>query len=284
MNSTAIATFQSDLGKMQPQFKAALPAHIAPEKFVRVVQTAVSLTPDLLNADRRTLFGACTKCAQDGLLPDGREAALVTFRANVGSKQAPKYELHVQYMPMVSGIMKKVRNSGTIANWSVHVVKDGDVFDYELGDQEKLTHKPSLKNRGKTIAAYSIVKLKGGEVSREIMSVEEIEAVRSRSRAKDTGPWVTDYDEMCKKTVIRRHSKRLEMNTEDSDAPLANVIRADDALNDFEPEPVTVAVTQPVEAPKRPRRLAAVVGEQPKAEPETPLGSEPEGEDGELMP
>jgi len=88
------------LVKMQPEFAAALPPQIPVEKFIRTTLTAVQMNPDLLQADRRSLLGACMKAAQDGLLLDGREAAPVIFNTKDGKK--------VQYMPMVGGILKKM--------------------------------------------------------------------------------------------------------------------------------------------------------------------------------
>ena len=67
------------LSKMEPQFAAALPEHITPKRFVRVLMTAVSSQPKLCEANRTSLFSACMSSAQDGLLPDGKEAAIVTF-------------------------------------------------------------------------------------------------------------------------------------------------------------------------------------------------------------
>lgn len=210
------------IARMDAQFKAALPSHMAAEKFIRVVQTAIQTNPDLVNANRTSFFAACMKAAQEGLLPDGREAALIPYNSKTNGKM-------VQYVPMVTGIMKKGRNSGEIGKWSSHVVKKNDVFEYQLGDDERIVHMPALTNRGSTIGAYSIVHLKSGEISHEFMSVEEIEAVRARSKASDNGPWKTDYDEMCKKTVIRRHSKRLPTSTD-----LEEIFRADDEMTDLD--------------------------------------------------
>lgn len=210
---SVIDAVRSDLTKMQPQFKAALPLHVSPEKFQRVLLTAVQQTPALLNADRRSLFGAAMRAAQDGLLPDGREGAIVTFKDQA------------QWMPMVAGIMKKVRNSGEVSTWSVQVVKSGDVFDFQLGDDERIDHKPALKDRGETIGAYSIVTMKDGEKSREWMNIDEIKAIQKRSRSGNSGPWVSDFDEMAKKTVVRRHAKRLPMSTD-----LDEFMRQDDEL------------------------------------------------------
>src|SRR5687768_9095425 len=102
---------------MRQQIKMALPSHISVEKFERVATTAVQTNPDLLNpqkVDRRSLFGALVRAAQDGLLPDGREGAIIPFKGKAA------------WMPMVAGIMKKVRNSGEIASWDAFPVFEKD--------------------------------------------------------------------------------------------------------------------------------------------------------------
>lgn len=243
---TVIDAIRSDITKMQPQFKAALPSHVNVEKFQRVLITAVQQTPSLMNADRRSLYAASMKAAQDGLLPDGREGAIVTFKDQA------------QWMPMVAGIMKKVRNSGDVSTWSVQAVYENDKFDFELGDDERIIHKPALSNRGKLIAVYSIVTMKDGEKSREVMSVEDVEAIRKRSRSGTSGPWVSDFSEMAKKTVVRRHAKRLPMSTD-----LDELIRQDDELfmpeqpKDVTPQPESPAQEEPPK--KRGSRLQSVV-------------------------
>jgi recombination protein RecT len=239
---------RSAIERMSPQFKAALPAHVSVDRFVRVTLTAVQTNPNLLNADRRTLFAAATKAAQMGLLPDGREGAIVTFKDQA------------QWMPMVAGIMKLVRNSGEISTWSVQAVYENDQFDFCLGDEEHITHKPNLANRGKLIAVYSIVTMKDGEKSREVMSVEDVLAIKARSRSGSSGPWVSDFAEMAKKTVIRRHSKRLPLSTD-----IDGVLKEDDEL--FMPEQAAPEAAQAAEAPaatRRPSRLQKVAEQAPE--------------------
>ncbi len=228
MNATAektahpLVVFKQQLDARETEFKAALPAHIPAERFARVVMTAVQQNPDLMKVERRSLFNAAIKAAQDGLLPDGREAALVVYNdKNRG--------LIAQYMPMIAGLRKKVRNSGEIATWDAHVVYENDAFEFELGDAPFIRHKPSLIDRGKPIAAYSVAVLKTGEKSREVMSFAEIEKVRNSSKAKNGGPWSQWWEEMARKTVARRHSKVLPMSTD-----LDDLIRRDDALYDME--------------------------------------------------
>lgn len=245
---TPLEEVRSSLTKMGDQFKMALPPQISPERFQRVSITAVQQNPELLEADRHSLFGACMKAAQDGLLPDGREAALVVYNDRKVGKKV------VQYMPMVSGIMKKVRNSGEISTWSVHVVKEGDEFEFQLGDDERIHHKPKISGAGQTIGAYSIVTMKSGEKSRDFMSIEQIEAIRTRSKSKDYGPWVTDFDEMCKKTVTRRHSKRLPMSTD-----LDELIRRDDDMIDISPQREAAPIQPEEKSQPKPSRLQALI-------------------------
>lgn len=213
------------------QFQAALPAHIPVERFKRVILTAVQMNPALAAADRQTLWNSAMRAAQDGLLPDGREGAMVIYKTKMKDGNGREFWVDaVQWMPMIAGIRKKVRNSGEIATWDAHVVHEKDHFEFELGDDPYIKHKPFMGgNRGKVIAAYSVATLKSGEKSREVMTVEQIERVRAMSKAKDRGPWVDHYEEMCRKTVARRHSKVLPMSTD-----LDDLIRRDDGLYDFE--------------------------------------------------
>lgn len=236
-----VAQVRTAMEQMHPQFKAALPAHVPVEKFSRVAMTAINGNPDLLKADRRTLFAACMKSAQDGLLPDGREAALVTFGNTV------------QYMPMVAGILKKVRQSGDLLTISAHVVYTADDFAYELGDDEHIKHIPCIDgDRGTPKLAYAIAKTKDGGIYREIMTEQQIQAVRAVSRSGKSGPWSGPFaDEMRRKTVLRRLSKRLPMSTD-----LEDTLRTDDPLYDpASPEPE--AAPAPA-VPTRPRSLQAV--------------------------
>lgn len=217
------------------QFAASLPAHIPVERFKKVLIVAVNSNPALVKADRRTFFNSALKAANDGLLPDGREGALVIYKTKSKEGGQEKWIEAVQWMPMIGGIRKKVRNSGEIETWNAYVVHEKDSFTYELGLEPTLTHKPALSGpRGKAIGAYSVAKLKSGEITFEFMTADEIWAVwqkASKNKDKDgkpAGPW-RDYEgEMFRKTVARRHSKVLPMSTD-----LDDLIRRDDDLYDF---------------------------------------------------
>jgi recombination protein RecT len=229
---TPAQRFKQEVVSRQDDFAAALPPQVDPKKFVRVVQTAAIANPELLAADRASLFESALRAAQDGLLPDGREAAFVIFNVNVAKRGEPdRWISKVQYLRMVGGLLKLIRNSGELASIAAHVVYEKDDFAYVLGDEERIEHKPYLQGeRGRPIFVYAIAKTKDGAIYREIMTRAEVETVRAVSRAKDakSGPWVRWWDQMAKKSVIRRLAKRLPMSTD-----LDQAIRRDDDVRDF---------------------------------------------------
>jgi recombination protein RecT len=228
-DTTPARDFRDQLQNMNGELATALPPHVPVERFMRVVLTAVNGNPELLDADRRSLFEASMKAAQDGLLPDGRDGAFVTFKTKVKKGGQDHWILKAQWLPMVGGILKKVRNSGELLTISAHVVYERDDFAYVLGDEERIEHSPCLEaDRGKPRLVYAIAKTKDGGIYREVMTIAEVEKVRNVSRAKDNGPWRDWWDEMAKKTVIRRLAKRLPTS-----ADLDDLIRRDDELYDF---------------------------------------------------
>jgi len=113
----------------------------------------------------------------------------------------------VQFIPDWRGLIWLGKKSDLIKHAYGAVVKDGDVFDYELGDTPRCVHKPSLTNRGQTVAAYCVVVLPDGSKHVEVMPKDDLDAIRKRSKASDDGPWVTDTDAMYIKTVVKRALK-----------------------------------------------------------------------------
>lgn len=226
-----IVKFRDQLEARAREMKMALPSHISPEKFQRTIITTTMSDPELLNADRQSLVLACMKAAQDGLLPDKREAAIVVFKES--KKQADntwKTRLIATYLPMVYGLRKKILQSGDVVALEVGVVYEAEVeagkFFYEVGLEPPLRHRPMLSlteeqtSDGQIVAAYSIATMKDGTRSYEVMRRFEIDRVRETSKTGATkdrngqkrtpsGPWVDWFPEMAKKTVMRRHAKTL---------------------------------------------------------------------------
>lgn len=217
-NSNALSViedFRVTLTRMDDQIEAALPSHISLKKFKRVAMSALqSVDPrEIVASDRRSVMGAIVRCAQDGLLLDGREAALVFYKGRC------------QYLPMVRGIMKLARNSGDVSKIVAQVVYENDEFDIQfVTDGPPITHRPHREDRGSAIGVYALAKLRDGEwTDPEWMTIKDVEKIRSRSYAKNSGPWVSDFNQMALKTVIKRAAKRWPTSTD-----LDELMRADD--------------------------------------------------------
>lgn len=284
-----IVTLQSGVLARQSEIAKALPGHISADKFIRTAQTAIALTRNIEKANPASLLAACSKAAADGLILDGREAALVV-----------DYQGDVQYRPMMRGLLKLAYNSGQISKVSVQIVCEKDEFEYILGDDERIVHKVNMREaRGAAYAVYATATLKDGAVIREVMTAEQINKIMARSDAykafkagkiKST-PWSTDWEEMARKTVFRRLSKYLPSSS-DRDL-LHNAVERIDEDYTYDPavddEPVPVA--QP--AKKRGGAAAALkdVTPPPKAEaqqepdlPESPPTEAYDEQTGEFPP
>jgi recombination protein RecT len=223
--------FRQDLDDYTPNLQDALPADIPVERFKRVLVTAVSTNPELLYADRRSLFNSAMRCAVDGLLPDGRQAALVVFRTDVRTRDPATGIDHIRkidaatYMPMVAGIRERMRKSGEVASAVAEAVFEADHFRYRLGDDAHIEHEPPALGtpRGQVIGAYAIIRLRNGEVIRDVLDRGMIEAARNVSRAKNSPMWTQFYWEAAKKTALRRAAKQAPFSSE-----LRRVLERDD--------------------------------------------------------
>jgi recombination protein RecT len=190
--------------KFKEQVALSLPQHLTPDRFARVALTAMTRTPKLLECTRESLLRCLMDCSSLGLEPNGRDAHLIPYGKDC--------TLIVDF----KGLIALAKRSGDVRSWSAELVCENDSFSWQDG---VVTHGIEWrKPRGAMQAVYSRVTLKDGSLEFEVMTKEECEAIRKRSRAGNSGPWVTDFTEMCRKTVIRRHSKRLTLSPEFADA------------------------------------------------------------------
>jgi recombination protein RecT len=246
-----VAVLRQQMEKQKPEFELVLGPGVTVDRFVRTIMTAVQADPDLLLADRTSLLQAAMQAAQDGLLPDKREGAFVLYNTKVKDNNGNEGWIKmVQWMPMIRGIIKKAREGGEIATMAARVVYEHDEFEYVLGDDERIMHKPTMQSRGKLIACYAIAKMKDGECEREVMTAEDVTAVRSASKSK-TGPWTGPFEsEMWRKSVIRRLLKRLPMTP-----ILEQIINRDESHYEFKDgRGMTWAQRPALEAPSPPKR------------------------------
>lgn len=191
--------------KMKAQFQAALPKHMTAERMARIVTTEIRKTPALAKCDQASFLGSVIQCAQLGLEPGN----------SLGHAYLLPYGSHVQLIIGYRGMIDLARRSGQIISLSARAVREHDEFDYQLGLHEDLIHKPfEGEAAGEITHVYAVAKLQGGGVQFEVMSRAQVEAVRAQSKAGKSGPWVTHFEEMAKKTVIRRLFKYLPVSVE----------------------------------------------------------------------
>lgn len=194
------------------QLEPVLPPNVSPAKFVRAFGTALLQNPDLANqASGDSIVTALLRCAQDGLMPDGVQAAI-----------AP-YKKKAQYLPMIGGFRHIAGNSG----WSLRtfVVYEHDDFEVEYGTETRIVHRPTRpgQDRGAMIAAYAIGAHKDGRREVEVMYADEI--LKRRSKAQTRLVWDEWPERMWEKTVGKALFKKLPL--EDPELQ-ARVVEADD--------------------------------------------------------
>lgn len=212
---------------MKSQLAAALPRHLTAERMLRIITTEIRKPPKLGECETQSLVAAIVQCAQLGLEPGGAlgHAYLLPFdkrkKGNDGKFYTEKTE--VQLIIGYRGMIDLARRSGQIASISARVVREGDEFSFELGLDEKLVHRPGENEDAPITHVYAVARLKDGGAQFEVMTHKQIELVRSESKAvkaakqykkEDTTPWANHWEEMAKKTVIRRLFKYLPVSIE----------------------------------------------------------------------
>jgi len=256
-----IAVFTKDLALHEKQFKSVLPAHIPSAKFMRTVVGAVQNNPKILECNRQSIMAACQKAAQDGLVLDGREAALVQFKNAA------------QYMPMVAGLLKKLRNSGQISTITAQTVHEKDKFSYNPARDDVPDHQPDwFGERGAMIGVYAVARMRDGGAVVELMNMEQINKIRGVSRSGGRGPWADWPEEMAKKSVLRRIAKYLP-----SSADLDQMLEHDNENYSYEQEKEE-ATQSPKQEKKGGTRAAAIIEAELVEEPPMPESEDDYGE------
>ena len=216
------------LARSQKQLQMALPSHVKVEHLMRVVMTATQLTPKLLECDPFSLLRAVMQCAQLGLEPnDGRgHAYLIPFK--------DKVQLVVGY----KGLMDLARRSGQVGAFRARAVHEGDHFAYAFGTREYIEHQKRGGEESRLTHVYAVANLKGYEEPQfDVMERWEIERIRNASQGyitalqykREDNPWMLHFDEMAKKTIVRRLCKALPQSPE-----LARGLEIDRSADDGE--------------------------------------------------
>lgn len=197
------------INRMSGEIAKALPSVITPERFSRIALSAVSANPKLAETTPQSFLAAMMTAAQLGMevnTPLGH-AYLIPYR-NHGVMEA-------QFQLGYKGLLDLVYRSGDVSSVQAQVVYEHDDFEYSYGLEPTLRHVPARSNRGDATHVYAVFRTKDGGYGFEVMSMEDIRAhARKYSKSYGSGPWQTNFEEMAKKTVLKRCLKYAPMKTE----------------------------------------------------------------------
>lgn len=268
-----VATVQGLLLSNKAAIESILPKHLTIGRLLKVVNLVIRRNPKLLDCTPQSLMGAVMEAASLGLEPGILgQAYFVPFKNSKTGKS------DVQLIAGYKGLIQLCRNTGELSTIGAQVVYQSDKFEATFGTDPKITHIPTEDEKpGPVRAVYAIARLKDGGVQFDVMFRRDIEKIRKRSRSSGEGPWVTDYDEMAKKTVLRRLAKYLPASTE----KMARLVELDEQAEaglsqDFdliEVPAIEAEANTPAEAPKPSSKLDRIVDDakKPKKADQKPL-------------
>lgn len=225
------ATLQGLIKQMEGEIAKALPSVITPERFTRMVLSAVSTTPKLAACTQQSFLGAMMTAAQLGVEPNTPlgQAYLIPFNNN------RKGCVECQFQLGYKGLIDLAYRSQQISTIQAHTVYENDTFEYELGLDPKLRHVPAMSNRGKAIYFYAMFKTKDGGNGFAVMSRDDVERhARSYSKSFGNGPWQSNFEEMAQKTVLKKCLKYAPLKSD-----FAREIAADSTVRNFDKDNCT---------------------------------------------
>jgi recombination protein RecT len=202
----ALNSIKTMLENSKNAIASRLPKHLTPDRMLKVALTAINKTPKLLECTRESLMLSIMQAAELGLECGGA----------LGEGYLVPYGNQCQFIPGYRGLISLARRSGQIISIEAHVVFQKDEFDCGFGLDPFLKHTPAWEEAdpGPLRFVYAVAKLKDGGVQFEVMSRAQIEGIRAKSKAGRSGPWVDHFDEMARKTVVRRLFKYLPVSVE----------------------------------------------------------------------
>lgn len=198
---------------MEPEIKKALPSVITPERFTRMTLTAVRSTPGLAACEPMSFLAAMMSAAQLGLEPNTPlgQAYLIPFKNN------KKGITEVQFQIGYKGLIDLAYRSGEVEVVQAQCVYEHDKFECEYGIEPKLRHVPADGERGKLIKIYAMFRTKSGGYGFEVMSIKDIEdhaKKYSKSYNSSSSPWKSNFEEMAKKTVLKKVLKYAPLKSD----------------------------------------------------------------------
>ena len=205
------ATMQAYIKRMEGEIKKALPSVLTPERFTRIVLSALSTNPKLQETTPESFLGAMMTAAQLGMEPNtplGQAYLLPYYNSK-------KRCLECQFQLGYKGLIDLAYRSGEVSTIQAHVVYEHDKFSYAYGLEPQLEHVPAMGDRGTPTHVYAVFRTKDGGYSFGVMSIDDVRRHAQRySKSFEHGPWQTNFVEMAKKTVLKRVLKYAPLKSD----------------------------------------------------------------------
>ncbi len=204
-------TLTNYIQAMEGEIKRALPSVMTPERFTRIVLSAISSNPKLAETTPQSFLGAMMQSAQLGL-----EVNTVLGQAYI-LPYNNKGVMEAQFQLGYKGLIDLAYRSGEVESIQAHIVYENDKFEIQYGLEPKLEHIPADRDRGEPVKVYAIFRTKSGGYGFEVMSMDDIRTHASKySKAYGSAysPWKTNFEEMAKKTVLKRVLKYAPLKSD----------------------------------------------------------------------
>lgn len=189
---------------------AALPTDLNKQRFIQNCMTVLQ--------DGQADFSKCQPATVVRTLLKGAFLGLDFFS---GECYAIPYGDKCQFQTDYKGNIKlaKKYSSNPIKDIYAKVVREGDAFEEVIENgQQKINFRPKTFNDGEIVGAFAVCLYKDGSMIYDTMSKAEIEHTRQAfSKAANSKAWKDSYGEMCKKTVLRRLCKLIDLNFDNAE-------------------------------------------------------------------
>lgn len=211
---TTALTIADVIQQRRAELIEALPRSMDAQRFIRVALTAIQRTPELAQCTPASLYAGILQAAQLGLeIGLQNQAHLVPYWNS--ERKCYEAQFQVGYL----GLRDLAERYGDIVDGDAQLVREGDVFGYELGAEPRLVHKPALGQRGEITHAYAWARPKNGTLKIAVMTREDIEAhrdafVRRKKDGSFSPAWTKTFPAMALKTVMRQLYKFLARSPE----------------------------------------------------------------------
>lgn len=200
-----IATLQQYVAANQNALKQIAAESTDLRRIYRLIVNLIRQTPKLQDCTIASIFKAMQQAAEVNLEPGNA----------LGLSYIVPYGQEAQFQIGYRGFINLARRSGEIASLQAFTVYEGDYFHVELGDTPSIKHEPKWDGdrSDKSLRfVYACARMKDGTLMIDVMTRSDVDKIRARSKSGNNGPWVTDFAEMARKTVVRRLSKYLPLS------------------------------------------------------------------------